>query len=67
VTAAGADFAAIAREASEDASAAQGGDLGELGRGAMVPPVDEAVFRLAPNEISGVVESEFGFHVLQRL
>lgn len=63
----GADFAALARDNSEDGSAAQGGDLGEFGRGAMVPPFDEAVFRLAPNQVSGVVESEFGFHVIQRL
>lgn len=65
-TAPGADFAALAREHSEDGSAAQGGDLGEFGRGAMVPPFDEAVFRLSPNQISDVVESEFGFHVIQR-
>jgi parvulin-like peptidyl-prolyl isomerase len=63
----GADFAALARDNSEDSSAARGGDLGEFGRGAMVPPFDEAVFRLAPNEVSAVVESEFGFHVIQRL
>ncbi len=65
-TAAGADFAALARENSEDASAAQGGDLGEFGRGAMVPPFDEAVFRLASGQVSHVVESEFGFHVILR-
>lgn len=63
----GADFAALAREHSEDASATQGGDLGEFGRGAMVAAFDDVVFRLAPNEISDVVESEFGFHVIQRL
>jgi parvulin-like peptidyl-prolyl isomerase len=62
-----ADFAALARQHSDDASAAQGGDLGEFGRGAMVAAFDEAVFRLAPDEISDVVESEFGFHIIQRL
>lgn len=65
-TAAGADFAALARENSEDGSAAQGGDLGEFGRGAMVPPFDEAVFRLTAGQVSDVVESEFGFHVILR-
>ncbi|MBI2896531.1 MAG: peptidylprolyl isomerase [Deltaproteobacteria bacterium] len=66
-TKAGADFAALAREKSEDGSAARGGDLGEFGRGAMVPAFDAAVFPLAPNEVSEVVETEFGFHVIQRL
>ena len=62
-----ADFAALARDNSDDGSAERGGDLGEFGRGAMVPAFDDAVYQLAPNEISPVVESEFGFHVIQRL
>ena len=62
-----ADFAALARDNSDDASAERGGDLGEFGRGAMVPAFDDAVFQLAPDGISEVVESEFGFHVIQRL
>ena len=66
-TKAGADFAALARERSEDGSASRGGDLGEFGRGRMVAGFDETVFRIAPNEVSEVVETEFGFHVIQRL
>jgi len=67
VTKAGADFAAIARERSEDGSASRGGDLGEFGRGQMVPSFDAAVFQLEANAVSEVVESDFGFHVIQRL
>ena len=67
ITKAGADFAAIAREASEDGSAQRGGDLGEFGRGMMVPPFEEAVFGLQANGVSEVVETDFGFHVIQRL
>ena len=64
---AGANFTTLARERSEDGSASKGGYLGEFGRGRMVPSFDEAVFNMRPNEISEVVESEFGFHVIQRL
>lgn len=67
VTAAGADFAAIARERSEDSSAARGGDLGLQGRGRLALAYEEAAFALEPNGISQVVESEFGYHVIQRL
>lgn len=63
----GADFAALAREHSEDASAERGGDVGSLGRGRLAPAYEEAAFALAPNEVSEVVETEFGFHVIQRL
>jgi peptidyl-prolyl cis-trans isomerase SurA len=66
-TKAGADFAALARERSEDGSASRGGDLGEFGRGMMVPPFEAALLRLQPNEVSDVVESDFGYHVIQRL
>jgi len=61
-----ADFAALAREHSEDGSAEKGGDLGTVGRGLFVPPYEEAAFALAPGEVSEVVESKFGFHVIQR-
>lgn len=60
------DFARIARERSKDAgSASQGGDLGWFGRGDMVKPFSDAAFALKEGQLSGVVESEFGFHVLQ--
>jgi peptidyl-prolyl cis-trans isomerase SurA len=67
VTAASADFAAIARETSEDASAENGGDLGLVGRGLLAEAYEGAAFALGPNEVSQVVETDFGFHVIQRL
>jgi peptidyl-prolyl cis-trans isomerase SurA len=63
----GADFAALARERSEDGSAERGGDVGTLGRGRMAEAYELAAFALAENELSVVVETEFGFHVIQRL
>jgi len=64
--AAGADFAALAREHSEDpGSAANGGDLGFFQRGMMVAPFDSAAFSLQPGELSGIVESPYGLHVLR--
>lgn len=63
----GADFAAVARERSEDGSAERGGDLGEVGRGLLMPAYEEAAFHLSPMEISEVVETPFGFHIIQSL
>ncbi|RLB45986.1 MAG: hypothetical protein DRJ42_28745 [Deltaproteobacteria bacterium] len=63
----GADFAAIAREKSEDGSAERGGDMGEVGRGRLAAAYEETAFGLEVDEISEPVETEFGFHVIQRL
>ena len=62
---AGADFESLARERSQDASGPQGGDLGWVSRGAMVPGFEEAAFALGDGETSGVVETAFGFHVIR--
>jgi len=63
---AGADFAKIAEEHSDDqGSARRGGDLGFFSRGQMVGPFDEAAFNLGIGEISEVVETPFGFHIIK--
>jgi peptidyl-prolyl cis-trans isomerase D len=62
---AGEDFAALAKQYSEDASAAQGGDLGSFTRGKMVAPFERAAFSLAPGETSDLVESPFGLHIIK--
>jgi peptidyl-prolyl cis-trans isomerase C len=62
----GADFADLARKESDDTvSGAQGGDLGEFGRGQMVPEFDKVVFSLKPGEISDPVKTQFGYHLIQ--
>jgi len=61
----GEDFAALAREYSEDTSAESGGDLGAFPRGRMVPEFDEAAFKLKAGEISGVVETQYGLHIIK--
>ncbi len=62
----GADFASLARRFSSDsASAAQGGELGWFRRGQMVKGFEIAAFSLRPGELSTVVETEFGFHIIQ--
>ena len=61
----GADFAELARQHSQDeTNAANGGDLGSVGRGRMVPEFENAAFALAEGEISDPVRSPFGYHVI---
>ena len=60
-----ANFAAIAKAKSQDPGSAElGGDLGVVEKGAFVPSVEDAIAKLKQGEISGLVESEFGFHIL---
>lgn len=63
---AGEDFAALAKEYSQDpGSASQGGDLGFFGRGTMVPAFEDVAFSLKVGEVSGLVQSQFGFHIIR--
>jgi peptidyl-prolyl cis-trans isomerase C len=61
----GADFATLAQQHSQDGSAAQGGDLGFFTRGQMVPAFDQVAFALKPGEISEVVTTQFGYHIIK--
>jgi len=62
--ASGADFAEVAKSRSEGPSGPNGGSLGEFGRGQMVPAFEQVAFSLAVGELSGVVETPFGYHVI---
>lgn len=63
---AGEDFAALAKEYSQDpGSASRGGDLGFFGRGTMVPAFEDVAFSLKVGEVSGLVQSQFGFHIIR--
>ena len=59
-------FSEIATEFSDCPSAEKGGDLGKFGRGAMVKAFDIAAFELEVGEVSEVVETEFGYHLIHR-
>lgn len=64
----GADFAELAKKNSEDpGSAVKGGDLDFISRGQTVKNFENTAFALKPNEISGVIKTEYGFHILQLL
>ncbi len=65
---AGADFAELAKTYSEDpGSAANGGDLGYVKRGDFVKSFEEVAFKLQPGQISGIVETKFGYHIIQMM
>lgn len=62
----GADFAELAKKNSDDTSSAvKGGEVGWVTRGQMVPNFEKAAFSLKPGELSGIVETEYGYHIVQ--
>ncbi len=62
----GNDFAQLAQDYSQDpGSAERGGDLGFMSKGEFVRPFEEAAFKLKPGELSDIVETEFGFHIIR--
>lgn len=62
----GQDFASVASEYSEDATKSRGGDLGFFAKGRMVKPFEDVAWKLKKNEVSGLVETQFGFHIIQK-
>ncbi len=63
----GVAFESLARDFSECPSGKDGGHLGEFGKGMMVPTFEKAAFQLLPGEVSGVVRTQFGYHLIKRL
>ena len=63
----GAAFETLARDFSECPSGKEGGSLGEFGKGMMVPSFEKVAFALLPGEVSGIVRTQFGFHLIKRI
>ena len=63
----GESFANLAKQYSIDASKKRGGDLGYFGRGMMVPEFEKAAFSLEKGQVSDIVKTQFGYHVIKRL
>lgn len=63
----GEKFSAIAKDVSMCPSKKRGGDLGTFGRGQMVKEFEKAAFALDKGQISGIVKTQFGYHIIRRL
>ncbi|WP_419725868.1 peptidylprolyl isomerase [Terrisporobacter petrolearius] len=61
----GEDFAKVAKKYSQDSSASNGGELGTFGRGQMVSEFEKAAFNMKKGEISDIVETEYGYHIIK--
>ncbi|MBB42906.1 MAG: parvulin peptidyl-prolyl isomerase [Rhodospirillaceae bacterium] len=62
----GTNFGELAREFSDCPSGTQGGDLGSFGRGQMVPEFENAVFNMEIGDLSEIIKTDFGYHIIQR-
>ncbi len=63
----GKTFEELAKDFSLCSSGSNGGDLGEFSKGMMVPAFEKALLQLKPNEVSGIVKTQFGYHLIKRL
>ena len=62
---AGGDFAALAKQYSQDSTAANGGDLGFFAKGQMVKEFEDAAFALEPGKTTGLVKTQYGYHIIK--